>query len=250
MDTNEDSRQSRIPVNDLDWKLHMFVKVVRKSHENNKPRWLCIYHSVNDRYMTNIFNVYQIICIWRKKLERDINTTDQLHTGKAVIRWYGNKCVHLSSHQILIFYNILIPPCSFHIRTHVFHHAWLMTAILVHFMLQWCSSRVKKRPKPACDIQFLISKKSRLLAHLEQLSTSLVCYNRDFLTVPKILNNMYISGFVNTICGTKLCEIPKNKRNVPSVLLPVKTCDLNTDSILGNDTLTCLRNDSTTYTGN
>ena len=30
MDTNEDSRQSRIPVNDLDWKLHIFVKVVRK----------------------------------------------------------------------------------------------------------------------------------------------------------------------------------------------------------------------------
>ena len=33
METNEDSRQSRIPINDLDWKLQMFVKVVRK-----KPR--------------------------------------------------------------------------------------------------------------------------------------------------------------------------------------------------------------------
>ena len=83
--------------------------------------------------MTNIFNVYQIIYIW-KKLERDIiPLTDQLHTCKAVIRWYGNKCAHLSSHQILIFPNILIPPFSFHIRTHLFHHAWLMTAILVHF---------------------------------------------------------------------------------------------------------------------
>ena len=167
MDTNADSRQSRIPVNDLHWKLHIFVKVIRR-----------------------------------------FNTTDQLQTGKAVIRWYGNKCAHLSSHQILIFPNILIPPCIFHTRTRLFHHAWLMTAILVHLMLQWRSSLVKKRPKPACDIQFLIRMKSRLWAHLEQLSTPLVCDNRDFLTVQKILNNMYISGFVNTICGTKLCEMP------------------------------------------
>ena len=162
--------------------------------------------------MTKNVNVYQMICIWTK-LERDINTTDQLHTGKAVIRWYGNKLfAHWSSHQILIFPNFLIPPFSFHMRTCLFHHAWPMTAILVHFMLQWSSSRVKKRPKPACDKQFLIRKKSRLWAHLEQLSTSLGCDNRDFLTVQKILNNMYISGFVNTICGTKLCEMPKNKR--------------------------------------
>ena len=152
--------------------------------------------------------------IYLNKVGVRYNITDQLQTGKAVIRWYGNKCAHLSSHRILIFPNILIPPFSFHIGTHLFHHAWLMTAILVHFMLQWRSSRVKKRPKPACDIQFLIRKKSRLWGHLEQLSTSLVCDNRDFLNVQKILNNMYISDFVNTICGTKLCEMPKNKRTI------------------------------------
>ena len=92
-----------------------------------------------------------------------------------------------------------------------------MTAILIHFMLQWRSSRVKKRPKPACDIQLLIRKKSRLLAHLEQLSKSLVRDNRDFRTVQKILNNMYISGFVNTICGTKLCEMSKNNRTINAI---------------------------------
>ena len=162
------------------------------------------------------FSTYTCISddIYLKKAGARYNTTDQLQTGKAVIRWNGNKCAHLSSHQILIFPNILIPPCSFHTRTLLFHHAWLMTAILVHLMLQWRSYRVKKRPKPACDIQFLIRKKSRLWAHLEQLSTSLVCDNRDILTVQKILNNMYISGFVNTICGTKLCEMPKNKRTI------------------------------------
>ena len=150
--------------------------------------------------------------IYLKKAGARYNTTDQLHTGKAVKRWYGNKCAHLGSHQILIFPNILISPFSFHIRTRLFHHTWLMTAILVHFMLQLRSSRVKKRPKPACDMQYLIRKKSSLWAHLEQLSTSLVCDNRDCLAVQKILNNMYISGFVNTICGTKLCEMPKYKR--------------------------------------
>ena len=66
MDTNGDSTQSRIPVNDLHWKLNIFVKVIRKIHENNKPGWLWMYHSVNDRYMTNIFNVYQMIYIWKK----------------------------------------------------------------------------------------------------------------------------------------------------------------------------------------
>ena len=25
---------------------------------------------------------------------------------------------------------------------------------------------------------------------------------------------MYISGFVNTICGTKMCKMPKNKRTI------------------------------------
>ena len=103
----------------------------------------------------------------------------------------------------------MIPPSSFHIRTCLFHHAWLMTAILDHFMLQWHWSHVKKWPKPACDIQFLIRMKSRLWAHLEQLSKSLVCDNRDFLTVQKILSDMYISGFVNTICGTKCVKCPK-----------------------------------------
>ena len=162
--------------------------------------------------------------MYLKKLERDINTT---HTGKPVIRWYGNKlCDHWSLHQILIFPNILIPPFNFHIRTRLFHHAWLMIAILVHFTLQWRSSHAKKRPKPACDIQFLIRKKFRLWAHLEQLSMSLACDNRDFLTVQKILNNMYISGFVNTICGTNFCEMPKNKG---TIMFISNTCNCGQD---------------------
>ena len=105
-------------------------------------------------------------------------------------------------------------PISFHIRKRLFHHAWLMPAILVHFMLQWRSSSVRKRPKSARDIQFLIREKSRLWGHLEQLSTSPVCDNSDFPVVQKILNKMYISGFVNTICGTKMCEMTKNKRTI------------------------------------
>ena len=123
---------------------------------------------------------------------------------------YWTHCLH----QILIFPNMFIPPFSFHIRTRVFHHAWLMTAIVVHFMHQWPWSHVKMWPKPACDIQYLIRKKSRLWAHLEQLFTLLVYDNRDVLTVQKMLNRMYISGFVNTICGTKICEMPKNKRTI------------------------------------
>ena len=30
---------------------------------------------------------------------------------------------------------------------------------------------------------------------------------------------MYISGFVNTICGTKLCEMPKNKRTIKVIIV-------------------------------
>ena len=41
------------------WKI---VKVVRKRrHENNKPRWLWIYHSVNDSNMSHGLNLYQMI---------------------------------------------------------------------------------------------------------------------------------------------------------------------------------------------
>ena len=57
--------------------------------------------------------------------------------------------------------------------------------------------------KFACDI-----------AHLEQLSTSLVCDNRDFLR-PFLLSRKFLTiciQYVNTICGTKLREMPKNKR--------------------------------------
>ena len=113
-------------------------------------------------------------------------------------------------HKIIMFSNICIPHFSFHIRKRLFRHAWLMTAMLVHCMLQWRSSRVKT----GMWYTILIREKSRIWAHLEQLSTSLFCANSDFLVVQKILNKMYISGFVNTICGTKMCEMTKNKRNI------------------------------------
>ena len=95
-------------------------------------------------------------------------------------------CSHIPNYIIMrICYIICMSPFSSHIRIRLFHHAWLVNANLVNVMLQRRSSRDQQRPKPACDIQVLISKKSRHWVHLEQQSTSLICDNSDFLIVRK-----------------------------------------------------------------
>ena len=64
----------------------------------------------------------------KERLPRIPNSTvSRGCTGNSVIRWYGNKCAHLSSHQIIIFpswyfdtpfqlpyKNTLVPPCMTH----------------------------------------------------------------------------------------------------------------------------------------